>query len=90
LKGLLGRRELPSGEGLLLRPTSSIHMFFMRFAIDAVWVDKGLNVLKVSPEVGPWKVAGCKGARGVVELPAGEAARRGVQVGDQLALRDSA
>ena len=90
LKGLLGRRELPTGEGLLLRPTSSIHMFFMRFAIDAVWVDKGLNVLKVSPEVGPWKVAGCKGARGVVELPAGEAARRGVQVGDQLALRDSA
>jgi uncharacterized membrane protein (UPF0127 family) len=90
LKGLLGRSELSNGEGLLLRPTSSIHMFFMRFAIDAVWVDKGLNVLKVSPEVGPWKVAGCKGARGVVELPAGEAARRGVQVGDQLALRDSA
>src|ERR671923_2076176 len=75
LKGLLGRRELPPGEGLLLRPTSSIHMFFMRFAIDAVWVDRDLTVLKISPELGTWKTAACRGARGVVELPAGEAAR---------------
>jgi uncharacterized membrane protein (UPF0127 family) len=90
LKGLLGRRELPSGEGLLLRPTSSIHMFFMRFPIDAVWVNKELKVLKISPDVAPWKVAGCKGAKGVVELPAGEAARRGVQVGDHLVLREPA
>jgi uncharacterized protein len=88
LKGLLGRGELPSGEGLLIRPTSSIHMFFMRFPIDAVWVNKDLIVLKVSPDVGPWKVAGCKGAKGVIELPAGEAARRGVHVGDHLVLRE--
>ncbi len=37
MKGLLGRRELPDGEGILLRPCASIHMFFMRFAIDAVF-----------------------------------------------------
>jgi uncharacterized membrane protein (UPF0127 family) len=84
LKGLLGRRELPRGEGLLLRPASSIHMLFMRFPIDAVWLDGDLNVLKVSPEVAPWKVAACKGAKGVVELPAGEAAARGLQAGDRL------
>jgi uncharacterized membrane protein (UPF0127 family) len=88
LKGLLGRRELPPGEGLLLRPASSIHMFFMRFPIDAVWVDKRLKVLKVSHNVGPWKVAACKGANGVVEISAGEASRRGVQPGDQLLLRN--
>ena len=88
LKGLLGRRELPRGEGLLLRPASSIHMLFMRFPIDAVWLDGDLNVLKVSPELAPWKVAACKGAKGVVELSAGEAGRRGVHAGDQLALRD--
>jgi uncharacterized membrane protein (UPF0127 family) len=63
-------------------------MFFMRFPIDAVWVDKDLNVLKVSSEVAPWKVAACKGAKGVVEVPAGEARRRGVQPGDRLFLRD--
>jgi uncharacterized protein len=89
LKGLLGRRELPVGEGLLLRPASSIHMFFMRFSIDAVWVDRDLKVLKVSADLGPWKVAGCKGAKGVVEVPAGTAARLGIQPGEQLVLRDA-
>jgi uncharacterized membrane protein (UPF0127 family) len=87
LKGLLGRRELPLGEGLLLRPASSIHMLFMRFPIDAVWLDSDLNVLKVSAGLAPWKLAACKGAKGVVELPAGEAERRGVRPGEQLSLR---
>jgi uncharacterized membrane protein (UPF0127 family) len=88
LKGLLGRRELPRGEGLLLRPASSIHMLFMRFPIDAVWLDGNLKVLKVSPELAPWKVAACKGAKGVVELAAGEASRRDVRPGEQLFLRN--
>ena len=63
-------------------------MFFMRFAIDAVWLDGDLKVLKVSAGVEPWKVAACKGAKGVVELPAGEAGRRRVQPGEQLSLRN--
>jgi uncharacterized membrane protein (UPF0127 family) len=88
LKGLLGRSELPGGEGLFLRPASSIHMLFMRFPIDAVWLDGDLNVLKVSPGVAPWRVAACKGAKGVVELAAGEAGRRGIRPGEQLCLRD--
>jgi uncharacterized protein len=86
LKGLLGRGDLERGEGLLLRPASSIHTFFMRFPIDAVWVDHNLTVLKVSPELGPWRTAACKGAKGVIELPAGEAERRGLQPGDRLVL----
>jgi uncharacterized membrane protein (UPF0127 family) len=90
LKGLLGRRELPPGEGLLLRPTSSIHMFFMRFAIDAVWVDREMTVLKISSELAPWRTAACRGARGVVELPAGEAERRGIRVGERLGLKQRA
>jgi uncharacterized membrane protein (UPF0127 family) len=87
LKGLLGRRELQRGEGLLLRPASSIHTFFMRFPIDAVWVDRDLNVLQISPEVAPWRTAACRGAKGVIELASGEAERRGIQPGDRLALR---
>jgi uncharacterized protein len=89
LRGLLGRRELPPGEGLYLRPASSIHMFFMRFPIDAVWVDKDLKVVGISPNVAPWKLAWCKGAKAVFELPAGEAAHRGVQVGEQLVFQNS-
>jgi uncharacterized protein len=88
MKGLLGRRDLPRGEGLLLRPASSIHTFFMRFAIDAVWVDRELNVVAVSPAIPPWRTAACKRAKGVVELAAGEAERRGVKPGDRLALRE--
>ncbi|MEO8291047.1 MAG: DUF192 domain-containing protein [Gaiellaceae bacterium] len=87
LKGLLGRAGLQQGEGLLLRPASSIHTFFMRFAIDAVWLDRELNVLKVSPRLGPWRTAACRGAKGVVELPAGAAEQRGIKAGDALRLR---
>ena len=86
MRGLLGRRSLEPGEGILLRPAGSIHTAFMRFAIDAVWVDRELNVLKVSHDIAPWRTAGCKGAKGVVELAAGEANRVGVSAGDKLKL----
>lgn len=84
MKGLLGRRELPAGEGILLRPASSIHMLFMRFPIDAVFCDRDLVVLGVERELRPWRVAARRGARAVVELPAGAAA--GVERGDRLVL----
>ena len=84
LRGLLGRRGLAEGEGMLLRPASSIHTAFMRFAIDAVFVDKENRVVKVAPEIRPWRAAACRGARAVLELPAGEAERRGIRPGVSL------
>ena len=84
LRGLLGRSGLSSGEGMLLRPASSIHTAFMRFPIDAVFLDRGDRVLKVAPELSPWRMAACKGARAVLELPAGEAQRRGLTPGVSL------
>jgi uncharacterized protein len=84
MRGLLGRRELPSGEGILLKPASSIHMAFMRFAIDAVFLDRELRVVKVAADVKPWRAAAARGAKSVLEIPAGEAARRGLKVGDRL------
>jgi uncharacterized protein len=87
MKGLLGRSELPPGEGLLIRPASSIHMFFMRFPIDAVFVDKELVVRKVAGEVKPWRVVFARGARSVIELAAGEAERRAVAPGQRLVLK---
>ena len=83
-RGLLGRRQLPSGEGILLRPASSVHMAFMRFAIDAVFLDKELHVLKIASNLRPWRVAGSRGAKAVLEIASGEAARRGISVGDRL------
>jgi uncharacterized membrane protein (UPF0127 family) len=89
LKGLLGRKRLDADEGLLIRPTSSIHMFFMRFPIDAVFLDRELVVQKVVPDLKPWHVAFGRGAKSVVELRAGTAARHGVTPGDRLAIEES-
>ena len=82
--GLMGRSGLAAGEGLLLRPCSSIHMFFMRFAIDAVFCDRDLVVVGVERDLRPWRTARRKGAKVVVELPVGAAA--GVDPGERLFL----
>ncbi len=84
MRGLLGRRDLPRGEGLLLRPAASVHTLFMRFPIDVVFLDRELRVLKVVPELSPWRVASGRGARAVLELAAGECERRGLRPGDRL------
>ena len=87
MKGLLGRRELPRDEGLLIQSTSSIHMFFMRFPIDAVFLDKDLAVRRIAGSVKPWHVAFGRHARSVLELAAGEAGRRGLDPGQRLVLK---
>ncbi len=84
MRGLLGRSELRPGEGLLLRPASSIHTFFMRFPIDAVFLDREWRVVGISDDIRPWRAASRRGANAVLELPAGESARRRLAVGDLL------
>lgn len=84
MRGLLGRSSLPSGQGILLRPAASVHTFFMRFSIDVVFLDDELRVVAIAADLRPWRAAGKRGARAVVELPAGECERRGLRVGDQL------
>ncbi|HEY7794395.1 MAG TPA: DUF192 domain-containing protein [Gaiellaceae bacterium] len=86
MRGLLGRRSLDSDEGILLRPAGSVHTFFMRFAIDVLFLDRELVVVGIEPELRPWRTAARRGAKSVVELAAGECARRGVVVGDRLAV----
>jgi uncharacterized protein len=87
LRGLLGRRSLPAGEGMLIRRESSVHTFFMRFAIDVVFLDAEGRVLRVDENVGPWRLKACRGARSVLELAAGEA--QGLSAGDRIELRDA-
>jgi uncharacterized membrane protein (UPF0127 family) len=86
MRGLLGRKGLAPGEGLLIRPASSIHMLFMRFPIDAVFLDSSLRVLGIAASLRPWRIAGRRRARSVLELPAGEAARRALRPGERLVL----
>ena len=85
LRGLLGKKDLPSGQGVLLRPAWSIHTAFMRFPIDVVFLDADQIVVKIVPNLGPFHTASCRGAREVVELRAGECERRGLALGDRVA-----
>lgn len=84
MRGLLGRRELPEGRGLLIENCSSIHTWFMKFAIDVIFVDASGTVRKLARDVRPWRMAGCFGARDVVELAGGALAGLAVAVGDEV------
>ncbi len=86
-RGLLGRDALPAGHGLWLEPCSSIHMFFMRFAIDVAFVDREDRVVAIAPNVRPWRIAGGGWhARAALELPVGALAAADVRIGDRLTL----
>jgi hypothetical protein len=85
--GLLRTAEVLPGEGLWIERTPSIHMFFMRYPIDAVFVDADGRVTKVVPDLKPWRVVWwAPRARDCLELRAGAAAQSGTQVGDELGL----
>jgi uncharacterized membrane protein (UPF0127 family) len=84
MRGLLGRPGLDEDEGMLFRPAGAIHMFFMRFPIDAVFCSRDLVVLGIERDLQPWKTAKRKGAKVVVELPVGGA--EGLELGDRLFL----
>lgn len=95
LRGLMGRPSLTAGEGLYLPGTNSIHMLFMRFAIDAVFVgaagvDGARPVVAVKERLRPWTgvvwwVRGLNGG-GVIEVPAGGSAAVALRPGDRVRL----
>ena len=83
-RGLMLRASLDPDDGMLFRGTGSIHMFFMRFAIDAVFCDDDLRVVRVVSDLQPWRLASARGAKTVLELAAGAAGD--LDAGDELVL----
>ena len=83
--GLLKHERLDPGHGLWIVPCESVHTFFMKFAIDLVYVDRKLKVRKVRNAVPPWRLSACLTAHSILELPAGTAHQTGTQPGDELA-----
>ncbi|MBL7250932.1 DUF192 domain-containing protein [Alloalcanivorax marinus] len=79
LVGLIGRRHLATDQALWIPACRSIHMFFMRFAIDAVFLDGEGRVLSVRAGIRPWRTATVWRARSVLELAAGAAATLGIK-----------
>lgn len=91
LLGLMFRADLPQGGGLILYGTNWIHTFWMRFALDCIYVDKRLVVVGVARSMHPngigapyWK------AHAVIELPVGAIDATSTHVGDQLEIRSPA
>jgi uncharacterized membrane protein (UPF0127 family) len=87
----MGRKRIEDGGGILLTKTASIHSFFMRFRFDAIFIDRENHVVKVVPSMPQWWLAfGGRGAKDVIELPAGVAASTSTQPGDLLTFEAAA
>ena len=85
LRGLMFRKRLEQGRGLLLAPCNSVHMLFMRFAIDVVYLDENFCIKKIVRDLTPWLgMSVCFGAWGALELASGEAERLKLSVGQKL------
>lgn len=84
-RGLLGRKTLAPGEGLLLRPCTGVHTFFMKFPIDVVFLDKDNLVIEVVQHLQPHRVTKVLlASASVIELPAGTAPATGTAVGNEI------
>jgi uncharacterized protein len=88
LWGLMGRRDLPAGSGLVLKPGGGIHMWFMRIPLDVVHVDQHDRVTHVLRGIKPWRFGPLfVGSKVAVELPVGAAAS--TEVGDVIEVVDA-
>jgi hypothetical protein len=94
-RGLLGRLGLEDDQGMLFEngrfaPFMWMHMFFMKFAIDIVFLDQRGRVKAINRELKPWRVSAMVfGARRAIELAAGAVARRGLELGDEVAIEEN-
>ena len=85
LRGLIGVREFAPGDGLWIKPCSSIHCMFMSIPIDVLYLDKGQRVVGMDRNVRPWRMGHFyRKVHSVVELPVGALDQSAVEIGDQL------
>ena len=88
LMGLMFKKSIPDGYGLIFRPARGIHTNFMRFPIDLIFFDRDDRVVKVRPAMVPWRWDFTRAA-GVIEMNPGSAAQANLQPGDQLQFESS-
>lgn len=87
MRGLMGKKDLRHDEGLLLVPCNAVHMMFMRFPIDVIFLDRYFVVEKILSNLKPWRTSPIvRGAFQVIELKAGTAVKKGINTGDKLSL----
>jgi len=84
MRGLLARPALQDGQGLLIEPCSAVHALGMAYPLDLVFLSHAGRILKLVRELLPWRMAACRGARMVLELPAGSIAAQDLAEGQTL------
>jgi uncharacterized protein len=85
LKGLLGKSGLKEGEGMLLEPAYQIHTWFMKFAIDVLFLDRDRKIIHLIKDLKPYRVSGLyKSSRSVLELPSGAIEKSKTETGDLI------
>lgn len=85
LRGLIGRRRLAPAEALWLRPCNGVHTWWMHYAIDVIFLDRELRIVKLVENMRPFRLtAPHRAARSVLEMSAHSISRAGLKVGDQL------
>lgn len=84
MRGMLGAPPPGPGVGLWLFPCNAVHMYFMRYSLDIVYLNRNLQIVKVVSSLAPWKISICLRAHSVVELAANEARRLGLMSGQRL------
>jgi hypothetical protein len=84
--GLLKHHKLDAGAGLWITPCESVHTFFMKFAIDLIYIDRKRRVRGIVRALRPWRMSICLPAHSVLELPPGTIDRSNTQKGDELEL----
>ena len=86
-RGLLGREQLQTGEGMWLNPCGSVHTFWMKFAIDVVYLSRDMRALKIVHQMWPWNMSFAPwSSHSTLELPIGTCRQTGTEVGDRLAI----
>ena len=87
LRGLLGRPPLQPGQGLVIRPSTGIHTWFMSYPMDAVYVSEDGEVLCTVEDMAPFRFGPVKRrCKMVVELPAGTVRHSGTEIGDKIVI----
>ena len=88
IRGLIGTAPLRAGDGLWITPCNGIHMWFMSYALDIVYLDKDMRVIAIDENMRPWRTGRIvRGGRSVLELPAGTVQATSTCVGDALSLK---
>lgn len=85
LIGLMDKKELKEDEALCIKPCNSIHMFFMRFPIDVIFLDEANHVIKLIEGFKPWRTSGLvRKSRIVIEMPCCAIIKKGIKLNDKI------